>query len=307
MKWMQKFSTCSLLASVTILICSSCKKLPLLTLLTHKSLNFPSASAIAFHNNRLYVLGDNAPYLLMLSADYTELGRIPYWHGTDTIIPKNEKPDIESAVVLDKDGEAVLAGIGSMSSPQRWSVVEFNLNHASVTISRYFNQQTTFNGVEEINIEGAASVGETMVFANRANLKTKNNHLIFWNRKDKALAKEIVLPVTTGIAGVSGLHYIPEKDLLLFTASEENTENALDDGEIGTSYLGWIEDFSKKTGRAGLTADGFLDLPATDKRFLHQKIESVCLEKISGNVLRLHLSADNDNGRSELFTVDLRL
>jgi hypothetical protein len=176
-----------------------------------------------------------------------------------------------------------------------------------VTKKQFFDQQTTFDGAEEINIEGTAVVGELLVFANRANLKTKKNHLIFWNRKDKAVAKEIILPVTTGIAGISGLHYIPEKDLLLFTASEENTENALDDGDIGASYLGWIEDFSKKTNKTGLTTDGFLDLPATDKRFLHQKIESACLEKIRENVLRLHLAADNDNGRSELFTVDLRL
>ena len=112
---------------------------------------------------------------------------------------------------------------------------------------------------------------------------------------------------STNIIGVSGLYYVEEKDLLLFTASEEDTPNALDDGKISDSYLGFIEKFSAKMEDKTITPNQLIKLSTINKIFIKQKIESVCVEKITGDEMILHLVADNDNGESRLFKVRMIL
>ena len=223
------------------------------------------------------------------------------------VISKEDKPDIESAMIVEKGNKATLYGLGSMSDKKRWRVYEISLNDRVVKNKTFFEKDAVFPGIEEVNIEGSTTIENTVVLCNRANEKTRRNHLLFWNWKDNIDVKEITLPKTKGTAGMSGLYYVKEKDLLLFTASEEATDNAVSDGEIGDSFLGWISNFSTKTAQAEFTPDGFLKLSAFDKAFEQQKIESVCMEKEENTSLLLHLVADNDDGRSKIFKVRLTL
>lgn len=278
-----------------------------LKLLAQKTLAFPSASGIEFYKDKLYIFGDNATNLLILSADYAQSDSVDYWRGSETVIEKEDKPDIESAMIVTRDKEPVLYGVGSMSDRKRWRVFEFSLDDLTFKKTHFFKKEDLLSGLQEVNIEGSAEVGPTVVLCNRANDKTKQNHLLFWNWKDSLITKEISLPKSIKTAGMSGLYYVKEKDLLLFTASEEATANAVADGEIGDSYLGWITEFSTKMTQPAFIPDGYLPLGKASKALARQKIESVCVEKVSGNHYILHLVADNDNNQSHLFKLELTL
>jgi hypothetical protein len=289
------------------LMLNGCTRPPSIQLLSSKVLNFPSASGIAFFNDTLYVFGDNATRLLLLTTGYQPVRSYVYDNRMDSALGKETKPDIESALLIEHIGKPVLVGVGSMSGSNRWSVYLLEIGNDMLTRSSFFKSGTTFNGIADINIEGSTTFGNGILFCNRANLSTRKNHLLWWNRKDNVVIKEITLPATDGVAGLSGLHYIKEKDLLLFTASEEETASTYEDGAIGNSYLGWIANFSSAWKKEKPKADGFLKLADFNRAFTGQKIESVCLEKSSGNSFLLHLAADNDDGKSVLFKVKLSL
>lgn len=278
-----------------------------LTLLDTKTLYFPSASGIEFYQNRLYVFGDNAPHLLVLSTDYRLEDSVRYWKGDLAVIDRETKPDIESAMLSLRNRQVTLYGIGSMSGKKRWNVYAYSPKDRTIKKTAFFELPQNIGGIKELNIEGCTEVAGQVVFCNRANDKTQKNHLLFWNWKDSVESSEISLPKATRIAGMSGLHYVPERDLLLFTASEEATRNAKEDGPIGESYIGWISNFSGKMRATTLKPDGFLKASTFSKAFAKQKLESVCVEKVTGNSYLLHLVADNDDGRSQLFKAVLKL
>lgn len=286
---------------------SGCREAPALQLINSQILDFPSASGIEFYGGRLYLFGDNAPQLLELSTSYKVIRKIAYWPDTSTVISKETKPDIESAFIILKEGKAELFGVGSLSGSHRWRVYQWSIGSDTLRRTNLFPDSVRFAGIEEINLEGSAAVGNTLVFCNRANLTTKTNHLIFRDKETEFTTKELRLPGTGSIAGLSGLYYVKEKDLLLFTASEEATYNAMDDGEIGESYLGWIQHFSSAKAKQVIQTSGLLKLTQFSPAFKGQKIEGVCAESVDSNRYRLHLVADNDNGSSKIFTVDLQL
>jgi hypothetical protein len=308
MKYRKKFIICNLLAGLTALMCSCGKDNSPIELLAMKELNFPSASAIEFYQDKVFLFGDDATHLLILSRDYQPLASINYWQGNFHRIPKPVKPDIESSLLLEQNGETILFGIGSMSDTNRWKVIKHNLSNKNTDSFSYFISKNNFTHINQLNIEGAATVNNFIVLANRANLSNPVNHLLYWDRADIHLtAKKLLLPNEKAVAGVSGLYYVKEKDLLLMTASEEETASTTMDGAIGESYLGGIKKFSKRMNDAEFKPDFFYKLSDADKRFTKQKIESVCLETIGNDEMILHLAADNDNGKSHLFKLRLKL
>ncbi len=309
---MKKFVICSLLAGVIVLINSCRKKEPAITFISSKVFtNFPSASAIEYYNNRLYVFGDDAPWLLVLDTNYTMVDSVRYIQHFHTRISKGNKPDIEAATLLHYGEVTALYAFGSQSTPARKMVYTFPTN--SLHGFTGFTYTLRNSKVKEWNIEGAAFVQDQLVLANRANTTHKTNYLLLatfdpaGNKENKTRVLELTLPTQPIVAGVSGLFYIPENDVLLFTASEEGTSNAFDDGTIGESYLGTISNFSKKMYRKKVAPNEFLKLADVSPEFSKQKIESVCMQETEDNHLLLHLVADNDNGQSKLFKIKLKL
>ena len=49
--------------------------------------------------------------------------------------------------------------------------------------------------------------------------------------------------------GVSGLTYSDKHEFLIFTVSSEDTKDAIADGKIGKSYLGFIDNIYRKIYR----------------------------------------------------------
>ena len=299
MKYRKRFFVCSLIGLIVLISSCSGNKASL-QLLHFADLDFPSASAIEFYQGKLFVFGDDAPYLLVLNTAYEKIDSLHFWSKPGKI-SKEDKHDIESAFIANWNNELVLYGVGSMSAEKRWGALAYNLNDRSLTDVSLFNVGFTFPKIKTINIEGSCTVGDTIIFSNRANLTTPVNHLLVHYRKNNIAAISVTLPKTEITAGVSGLYYVKEKDMLLLTASEEETKDAINDGMIGESYLGIINRFSKRLNDTTLKPDQFIKLSDIHPEFSRQKIESVCAEKPGTDELILHLVADNDNGKSRIF------
>jgi hypothetical protein len=286
---------------------SCARNSPPLQLLTSTELNFPSASAIEFYQDKLYVFGDDATYLLVLSGSYQPIDSISYWPEKIQRITKKKKPDIESSLIIEKEGKLFLTGIGSMSDDNRWKAIIYNLadKTVSTTVNPFPAQH--FSKISQLNIEGSTVVNNTIVFGNRANNSMPVNYILFWKGNDSVNTKKLLFPKNKKVAGISSLYYVKEKDMLLITASEEETASTTADGAIGESYLGWIENFSTKMNDTAFSPDQFYKLSNADKAFTKQKIEAVCVEKTDKDEMILHLAADNDNGKSRLFKLRLML
>ena len=261
MKYIIKFISCSLLAGLTIST-SSCRDAePQLRFLQSKILiDFPSASAIAHNDNRFYIFGDDAPYLLILDSQYRIFDTLHFSQATTVRLSKKEKPDIESAVVIRNKSGNYLYALGSLSTPERKTAFSFPLSNPGQWNQLDFaTLALKLAKLPELNIEGMTEVKSQLVLSNRANNTNRvNKLLVFDSSLDhySGATDPIIIDIILQrkkVAGISDIFYLEEDDLLFFTASEEETSNAIDDGMIGESYLGWISDFSKKLQETAIT------------------------------------------------------
>lgn len=275
--------------------------------------DYPSASAIEFYKDRLYVAGDDATNILILDTNHKVLDSVALFASQTKRISKKEKADLEASTIVTKEGENYLVVLSSFSTKRRNKMVVMHLDNEKKK-PQIITSKEPGAGVKELNIEGATHIKGQLVLSNRANNTHKNNHLILSHldltngiehKNHRSLT--VVIPKKDGVSGLSALTYIEDKDLLLFTASTENTTNAHTDGSIGESYVGYISNISKKMNQDSVHADSFIPLTNFFESKAPQKIEAIAVEKTEGTDLTLHLASDNDNGESTLFKMKLSL
>ncbi|MGF6848761.1 hypothetical protein QFZ51_003996 [Chitinophaga sp. W3I9] len=282
--------------------------------------DFPSASAVEFHDGRLYLIGDDATCIQVLDKEYQVIKSIPIPGISGKRIAKAEKADYEASALINLHGKTYLMASGSLATEKRRQLMLLPLpdgDSAAMQFIPYppdFTTQLLNSGINELNIEGAAVVNNTLLLSNRGNDTWPQNQLVltvpgFWEQASPAVnvVPFTLLTPTPVFTGISELCYVAEKDLLLCTFSSEATANAYDDGAIGDSYIGWISNISRKLSQTTLTPDGMLNLTAADPAFKGEKIEGICLESVQDNILTLHLVSDNDAGASRLFKVSFTI
>lgn len=282
--------------------------------------NFPSGSAINYHDGKLYLIGDDANNMLVLDEDYQETNSIQLFDYSEKRIPKTLKTDFEAAVLVNISDKIYLLALGSASGSEREKGMLIPLASGEAGFQKpqtfsyaAFIDSVKLKGIPEINIEGATLIGDHLILSNRGNITNQENHLIiterdFWTRQNEATISvlRVVMPLNI-FAGVSELCYVASLDLLLVTMSSEATTNAYDDGVIGDSYIGWVKDISRKLQDRDIVLDELVNLSAVDAIFKGEKIEGICTASVDGNELLLHLVADNDQGESRLFNIKLSL
>ncbi len=278
--------------------------------------DYPSASAIEFHNNQFYIVGDDAPHVLVLDSTLKEIDTIPLYDAPLKRIPKPVKPDLESVTIVHKKKKPYLLAIGSGSLTPYRNTAELidpaSKEHTTIDLSLFY-ERLKASGLPELNIEGACSIPGAMVLSNRGHKDFPKNHLIltsstFW--EEQAVAPITLLYVgsnedSSQFQGVSGITYAPKTDKLLLTVSTEDTKNAYDDGSIGKSYLWIVDNFSSKKRWSSMNPNRIIDLEKTDPQFRNQKIESACVIRETKHFIELALVADNDDGSSTLFRLDI--
>ncbi|HEY0056759.1 MAG TPA: hypothetical protein VGB63_15510 [Pedobacter sp.] len=266
---------------------------------------YPSGSTISFRNGHFYLMGDDARSLVVLDSSLSIIETINLFPGTEPRIQKIDKADIESSEWI---GEKLyLFGSGSVTTTRDSGFV-FDPEDRQVfriDLGGFYRKMIDI-GIPALNLEGAAVVKDHLIFANRSNLSNNENYLLL-NPVDHLLeniTKAISLKLP-GDAGVSGLTYLPKEDVLILTASEEDTGSTYDDGAIGGSYLGLIREASTKLSMDEVVPDQWMPLVAVHKDFFGQKIESVCMYNNDKDKTELLLVSDNDNGTTRVFRVAL--
>ncbi|WP_207511019.1 DUF6929 family protein [Longitalea luteola] len=290
---------------------------------SHVLKDFPSGSSINYYDGKFYLVGDDANNLIILDNTYKQIDSIRLFNYPEKRIPKADKADFESATIISINNKPHLFIIGSASTEKRKKALLLPVQSYQAGFANLFHpffyqdaflKQLETKGISEINIEGATIIGDALVLSNRGNNAKPVNYLIITPADAlQAPAKQndftvsvipLTLPVKTkAFTGVSELCYVASKDRLLVTLSEEATDNAYDDGVISDSYIGWINNVSKKMNSSTLMLDEMINLSTVDKSFRQQKIEGLCVESVTDAALNIHLVSDNDNGESKLFNI----
>lgn len=270
--------------------------------------NIPSASGIVKVEDGYYVVGDDSPFLFSLDQNFREVSRIKIFSEENLAgdrIAKIHKPDFEAMEKIN-DSEIAIFGSGS-KSPKRDYFVRVLLTEEvevkSQLITNFYNHLKNLHIFRdtELNIEAAAEYnGELFLFNRKKNLIISFNYKNFVAHIEENLAepeiqiKEVKLPAIKVIeAGFSGATAFPDKPLLIFTASVEDTDNAYDDGEILGSLIGLLD------MESGELLHDMLPIHPPDQNEKPLKVESVTIEKVvSENELELILTTDSDGGDS---------
>jgi len=292
--------------------------------------NLPSASGIEAAGVGYYVVGDDSPYLYLLDANYTLVEKMPLFDTTSFSsgrIPKLEKADLESMAQFKYKDEDYLLLLGSGATANRSKAFVVRLSNRkdvqSVDISTFYTflQKILARhaSTEVLNIEGLAG-DDSHFYLLQRRLATGVNTIFRFKKEEfldylmegkdlsNASAFYIRLPqIGSYEAGLSGACIFDDK--LFFSASIERTLNAVDDGEVLGSFVGFIPLYT--LGRAGDAANPLkvaaVQLKNTDGTMYTGKAESVLVQaKDENGGYKAILVSDDDQGHSELLKVTLR-
>ncbi len=284
---------------------------------TELLVNYPSGSALSFLDNRLYLVGDDAPSILVMDEAFATKGKIRISEISSPRIPKKSKQDMEGMAVLrtGKNVSLLLVGSGSLAPFRNFcQVITPGSNYKSTYDLGKFYRRLGLEGITQVNIEGAAAIPGGVALASRGSKGFPWNHLVFtgndfYRYPDSAAFNIVRVGTNTDTAvfnGISGLEYAAASDKLLMTVSTENTYNSYSDGSIGKSYLWIINDISTRKKISYINPDRIIDLEQLDQRFAGHKIESVCIIRETRQEWFLVLAADDDKGQTLLFKLQLK-
>jgi hypothetical protein len=287
-----------------------------LDLIDHKQLqDFPSGSGIEYYDGNIYIVGDDAANILVTNKRWKPQHEIKLFESTSKRIPKKLKADLEATTLiqLEEKNFLLVMGSGSMDPRNKGILMDIKTEKFKTFDTSVFYNRLKEKGITDLNIEGAVQVHEFLVLCNRANATNPINQLIitspdfFRHQEDVAIdLLDVDLSAYEGVIGISGLTYSYEHDQLIFTTSVEDTSNSIDDGAIGKSYLGIVENGYRKIWRHKMKVNELIDLPGTHKEFKGHKVESVCIQSERTRSIKMHIVADDDSGESFLFKVRLR-
>jgi len=285
-------------------------------LLRNMVIDYPSGSALEYYNETLYLIGDDVNYILCLDANWQIKNRVVLFEYAGIRIPKPLKPDLECATVI---GETLfIMGSGSLS-PERDIAFMVHLSNNSVkkiSTASFYGIFKNMGLVQGMNIEGFTDCKDSLLFFNRGNTAQPNQLIV---TDHKILQKQFpdkfkVMPVvirTLGIGnvslGISGACYDAHRDILLLTASAEDTSNSYDDGTIIGSVIAVVHNAYAQLNNQIFVIEDCIPLETIDPACSRQKIESICITASIDNTYRCTLVSDNDDGKSVLFEVYITL
>lgn len=268
---------------------------------------------------RLIVAQDDTSFLALLDEHASVIGSITLPHAVDgrrvfesRLGNKKDKLDLESCARL-PDGRALVVGSGSLPARERMVVVDEQ--RASIVplpaLYAALRAMSAFAGAE-LNVEGAAVLGDQLVLANRGNGDAS---------MVAAVDALLELPISSFLAHLTGGPLPPfgtvrafelgtidgvrltftdlcaRGEALYFLASAEASPNAVDDGVVVGTAIGRID---------GDTAS-LVPLVDADRARLTDKIEGLAWARHDGAGDRVYVVVDRDDPDlpSECLTVEL--
>ncbi len=279
--------------------------------------SYPSGSGIEFFDDKVYLIGDDASSIVVKSKKWKLEKKIHLFQPHSSRIPKLVKSDLEATTIVyvDKKPKLLMLGSGSREQYRNKAILldlitseteEFDLH--------FFYNRLRQEGIEDLNIEGAATVDDKVILSNKGNDSNPKHCIIvtsneFWRKQDEAEIQILKLHFNNdkeSYEGISGMTYSEKNDWIIFTTTAKDNINDFDDGEAGDSYLGVIENVARKIGRKKLKVNDMINLTKAEKKFKYNKIQSVCIQRDKERNLKLHLVADTPDGKSSLYKVRLK-
>jgi hypothetical protein len=278
-----------------------------------------SASGLEFIDEKLYIIGDDSPWLYLLDYNGKLLTKHKLFDSPHLVkIPKAEKEDLESLTSLVFEGKEWLFCTGSGSKKHTrnkgfliektsFEILELDLGG----IFSDLRQCRDIVGANKLNIEGMAATREELVLFVRGNISKKNvtlsynlnnflAHLLYQEKLRAPLLKDYTLPSISGwLSGFSGATYSKERDIFLFTSAVEVTNDEINDGATLGSFVGAIDraDNGKLIGCAPIIENG---------NYYTGKVESIAILAQEGDTFQAVAVTDSDGGESELIQIKIK-
>lgn len=293
-----------------------------------RKINLPgiySASGMEVADGRIFVIGDDSPWLYILDEHGNALEKTKLFEWAEDMgsrIPKKQKPDLEAMTLLPVAGTLTLLIIGSGSALTREKAylvqteAPYEVSHYS--LAQFYNHIRSFPEIGSrgvLNIEGLVHTAGKVVFLQRGNISGANTLISFpVNEFEHFLShpesflpvpsfRNYQLPAIEGIpSGFSGAASIPSfPDWVLFTASVEATDNEIDDGEMLGSFIGIID--LNHPDNQPLYCGPVL----WEQKAYAGKVESISVWKQTGaRSLEVLAVTDADGGDSELLFLSVK-
>lgn len=287
--------------------------------------DLPSASGIEYTNGITYLVGDDMRWLVSMDNDWKVTNKLAL-SSIDTLennrTPWNVKADFESISCFkydDRDYLLVLSSGSMVDTRDTAHLVQFadSMAFFKKNIRPLYEEIKSLAGIpdkNEINIEGLAISNTSAYLFHRGNvyenfiaeiqLDALMNYLLSGNDTVPAIKIHTIhLPTYNEIpSGLSGASILPDQSAILYTASLEDTDSELYDGEILGSFIGYIPLDKLQEGKsyASLLKDKN-DLP------INKKLESIVIKSKINNKLVVLSVSDNDDGSSDIFEMNIYL
>lgn len=271
------------------------------------------------------MVGDDMRWLVSLDDDWNVTGKLAL-SGIDTLennrTPWNVKADFESIASFnfeDTDYMLVLSSGSMVNTRDTAHIIRLgdSLTSYKKNIRDLYEKIKSLAGIpdsNEINIEGLAVSNSAAYFFHRGNvyenffveiqLDSLMSYLLSGNNNLPALKIYTVnLPTYNQIpSGFSGACFMPDQSAILYTASLEDTDSELYDGEILGSFIGYIplDKLDAGISFASLLKDKN-ELP------INKKLESIVIKSVTDNKLLVLSVSDNDDGSSDIFEMNVYL
>lgn len=300
--------------------------------------DLPSASGMEIIDGVIYIIGDDSPYLYCLDHSLRLINKVELFetvHFETGRIPKKIKPDLETMTQLTIHGNKYILATGSGSSIQRNKgyLIKLPTKYNKKFVVNELDFSSLFNFLKmnedivsdsgELNLEASAVTDEYFILFNRANKKGVNTALVFnleefivyLTENHELIPFPKVIPYKLeGInripAGFSGAASLDNR--IYVTASVEDTDDAIKDGEVLGSFLGIIEANSEGflKGSSGQTLSALKSVALIKEGDIPYpgKVESLSIyEKENEQEIIALAVTDNDQGGSELLMLEIRL
>jgi len=217
------------------------------------TLGVSAASGAVIRDGRLYVVADDELGLHVYSLDGALVSTVALFEGslpTEPKARKKAKRDLEALALLP---DASLLALGSGSKPRRVRAAHV-VGDAVRTADLTDLYAAIGRTIDEINVEGAAVVGDQLVLAQRGNGKKRENALVFLDlsrvlsdlTNGEIRASAIARIERIDLGSLDGVHLsitdlaVDPHGTLVFTAAAEDTDDPYLDGACTGSVVGAI-------------------------------------------------------------------
>lgn len=212
------------------------EKIQLLAFLTIQGIG--AASGIVFHNNSLFIVSDNSGYLFEQKLDKSSLIKHSLIEDTSVNIEKKRKPDFETITLKENE----LHVFGSGSTINRNKKIIYNLNTKEI---QEVDFSSTYEGLkskfkmsdDDLNIEGALYINETLFLFQRGNGLTAKNGVFKISTNNQYEFFPISLPKIKHVE-TSFTDAILIENKIYFLAAAEDTISTYEDGEVLGTIMG---------------------------------------------------------------------